>query len=333
LQALAGLSDAVKSLGGLGDTLTTIKASFGAVAQAIGLANKAEQAGTIIKGASAVATGAQATALGAQTVATGAATTASNALNISLLANPIFLLVGVITAVVGALVYFSEETETAEQYNEKLNETLEKQQAILDRQVEKTNRAASNRVKLLQAQGASEKEIFEAQQQQLRAEEDGRLKNLQNLEFTLQDKNVALRKAQSEGEDEQVKSILKEINATREKYKSLRNLDGQYYKDKEIAQAGFDTQQAKDEQKAAEEARKKANDNYKKRLDDLAKYNQARLDAARRIKDLELSLLEDGEDKEKKLADNSIIPLANNSIPLPPPAPISTYDTSLFTDK
>lgn len=302
LQALAGLSDAVKSLGGLGDTLTTIKASFGAVAQAIGLANKAEQAGVAIKGASALATGAQATALGAQTVATGAATTASNALNVSLLANPIFLLIAAIGAVVGALVYFSEETETAEQYNEKLNETLEKQQAILDRQVEKTNRAASNRVKLLQAQGASEKEIFEAQQQQLRAEEDGRIKNLQNLEFTLQDKNVALRKAQSEGEEEQVKSILKEINATREKYKNLRNLDGQYYKDKEIAQAGFDTQQAKDEQKAAEEARKKANDAYKKRLDDLAKYNQARLDAARRIKDLELSLLEDGEDKEKKLA-------------------------------
>lgn len=302
LQALAGLSDAVKSLGGLGDTLTTIKASFGAVAQAIGLANKAEQAGVIIKGAAAAATGAQATALGAQTVATGAATTASNALNVSLLANPIFLLIGAITAVVGALVYFSEEEETAAEASEKLNDEIERQNFLLDLQSEKATRTGQNRIALLKAQGATEQEIHDQELKNLRIAEDNRIKAIQQAEFDQQDYYQSYKRALREGDEETAKSEKKRYDEAVKKYQQLKNLDGQYVKDYEILNTQFSTDQKKEEEKANEELRKKQQEAYKKRLDDQAKYNQARLDAARKIKDLELSLLEDGEVKEKQLA-------------------------------
>jgi hypothetical protein len=95
--------------------------------------------GTTIQSVLAAITGTQTVATNAQTTATAGATVASNSLNVSLLANPVFLLVAGITAVVGALIYFSDETETAEEKTarlnkeqENLNRTLEQQRKTLD---------------------------------------------------------------------------------------------------------------------------------------------------------------------------------------------------------
>jgi hypothetical protein len=106
LQAVAGLSDAVQSLGGLGDTITNIKASFAAATASSTLFNKATVA---------------------QAVATGTATTAQKVMNAVMNANPIFLIIAGITALVGAYALFSSSTEDASVATEKLNTSLEKQ--------------------------------------------------------------------------------------------------------------------------------------------------------------------------------------------------------------
>lgn len=105
LQALMALSEAAKTLGGLGDTLTNIKAQFAAVTAESSLFNKATVA---------------------QAVATGQATTAQKIMNTVMKANPIFLIVGAITAAIAAFALLSGETESASEKTERLNKEQEK---------------------------------------------------------------------------------------------------------------------------------------------------------------------------------------------------------------
>jgi hypothetical protein len=90
LQALAGLSGAIKELGGLKDTLTDVKASFTAAISKSSLFNAVTRE---------------------QAIATGTATTAQKVLNTVMKANPIFLVIGAVTALVGAFALFSSESE------------------------------------------------------------------------------------------------------------------------------------------------------------------------------------------------------------------------------
>jgi hypothetical protein len=108
LQALAGLGDAVKSLGALGDTMTEIKASFLAAATQLGLFTTAKEVDIVVTEG--------------QTIATEGATVATNVLGKSMNALPIFAIIAGITAVVGAIAYFASQTEEAAISEEQLNE-------------------------------------------------------------------------------------------------------------------------------------------------------------------------------------------------------------------
>lgn len=118
LNALAGLSDALKSLGGLRDQLTEIRAAFGAATQSSQLFNRANVA---------------------QAVATGQATTAQKILNTVMNANPILLVVGAVTALVGAYVLYQSTVDENIDKQEALNETLDEYKAGATEAVNKTN--------------------------------------------------------------------------------------------------------------------------------------------------------------------------------------------------
>ena len=113
LQALAGLSDALNSLGALGDTMTEIKASFVAAAAKLGLFTTAKEVDTGVT-------------IG-QTVATEGATVATSTLGATMNALPIFAIIAGLTAVVGAIAYFASQTEeaviTQEDFNQVATET------------------------------------------------------------------------------------------------------------------------------------------------------------------------------------------------------------------
>jgi hypothetical protein len=109
LQALAGLSDALNSLGALGDTMTEIKASFIAAASKLGLLTTAKEVDIVVTEG--------------QIVATEGATVATNVLGKTMNALPIFAIIAGITAVIGAIAYFASQTEEATITQEDLNET------------------------------------------------------------------------------------------------------------------------------------------------------------------------------------------------------------------
>jgi hypothetical protein len=109
LQALAGLSDALNSLGALGDTMTEIKASFIAAATKLGLLTTAKEVDIVVTEG--------------QIVATEGATVATNVLGKTMNALPIIAIIAGITAVIGAIAYFASQTEEATITQEDLNET------------------------------------------------------------------------------------------------------------------------------------------------------------------------------------------------------------------
>jgi hypothetical protein len=105
LQALAGLSDAINSLGALGDTMTDIKASFMAAATQLGFFTVAKETDIVVTGV--------------QTVATEGATVATKVLGTAMKALPIFAIIGGITAIVSLFSSYSERTAEIEQLEKK----------------------------------------------------------------------------------------------------------------------------------------------------------------------------------------------------------------------
>ena len=154
LQELAAMSEALQSLGSLGDTMTEVKAAFGAAFANSTLFNKATVA---------------------QAVSTGTATTAQRVMNTVMNANPIFLIIGAVTALVGAYALFSDATEDAEKAQAKLNAEMERSlerlswlQALNDDLIRGTERDTQRRIAQLKLQGATQEEIFKAEQEGLR---------------------------------------------------------------------------------------------------------------------------------------------------------------------
>ena len=108
LQALAGLSDALNSLGALGDTMNDIKASFVAAASKLGLFTTAKEVDIIVTEG--------------QIGATEGASVATATLGATMNALPIIAIIAGLVAVVGAIAYFASQTDEAAISTEEFNE-------------------------------------------------------------------------------------------------------------------------------------------------------------------------------------------------------------------
>lgn len=112
LQAVAGLADALQVLGGLGDTLTQIRAGFIAAAQKLGIL-------VVVKEADVVATNAQTTATVAQEAATEGAAVATGVLGKSMRALPIIAIVAALASLVYMVYDYISSSSKAEEATKK----------------------------------------------------------------------------------------------------------------------------------------------------------------------------------------------------------------------
>jgi len=142
LQALAGLGDALKTLGGLGDMLTEIKAGFVAAASKMGLFTVAKEVDTAVTVQNTVATGVNTAATVTQTTATGAATTATRLLNLTMLMNPYLLVAAGLAAVGIALYSMMGKSKEAEQQERIRNEVAEESLKVTNEMNQKIGQEA-----------------------------------------------------------------------------------------------------------------------------------------------------------------------------------------------
>jgi len=136
LQALAGLGDALKTLGGIGDTLTEIRAGFTAALTKMGLFTAATNAQTLATESQVLATEANTVATTAQAVATEGAAVASGVLGKAMKAIPFVA----IAAAIGTAVYAMYEWLTVSDEEAKKAAEAKRLEEERQKAIEETNK-------------------------------------------------------------------------------------------------------------------------------------------------------------------------------------------------
>jgi DNA repair exonuclease SbcCD ATPase subunit len=183
----------------------------------------------------------------------GAAT--MRVLNVVMAANPILLVVAGITALVGALAYFTSSSESAAEANDKLNESLKRQEEALDASNSRLIKSGETKLAILEAQGADEKKIHNQTVQNIKNEEKVRQNNIKFIEQKHNEKKLLLKRAYEDEDSELIKATRAEIYQTKAKYDELYSLKQDLNDKIRIENIRFATQQ---KQEQAEEDKKNA---------------------------------------------------------------------------
>jgi hypothetical protein len=230
--------------------------------------------------------------------AVGGTTGAMKALRLSMLAIPIVAIIAGIVALVAALVYFAKEEEKAEEMNNRLTTSYERQSEALGRSVAKQKNEIDNLIKIRTAQGASDEELHSLELQRIKDAEVARRQSIATEKGLIQQRAVAYYQARSEGNKDLQESIRQEMLQHQTKYKDLELLDGNYKASKITLDAEFKKKQAEKEDEAekkqADASKAWAEKAKKKREED----EKLRLDRIKLMKDLMLASIED-EDLQK----------------------------------
>lgn len=268
-------------------------------------ANLEKESQLVIKAKSAatvISTGVQY----AYTVAVGTTTGAMKALRIAMLAVPIVALIAGIIALISWLSESTEAVETVEEANDKLTASIDRGREALDRAQASYIRDIDNKIKLAKAYNKSADEIHGLELERIKREETVRRQNVKTTEAAIHDKTQLYKRALAEENSEQAKKIKEEIQAEKKKVKDLKELDGQFRVDLQVAEQEFRNEQAKNSEQqnkeAADRSKKAADERTraeeeKRREDEAAA--QKKLELERTITDLSIAAMQEGEEKRR----------------------------------
>ena len=222
----------------------------------------------------------------------------------TLLTNPLFLLVAVIGAVVDAIVYFAQEEATAEEESEKLNATIERQNAVFDRNSEVLRQNAKFKVDLAKAQGKSTKEVAQLELQALQTEEKIRRERLVKDKEQLMEKKRLYMTALREENEEVAKKLHVEIQADKQAIQSLKNGRQKYYQDRKLLLINTENQLKEEREKA----KQKELDQQK----EIAEKQKANYEAYKQRKQAEAQLAKEIAENIQKLTNESASQTVDN---------------------
>ncbi len=249
----------------------------------------------VVTKAKAIATGVVTTVQTAWTAATAGTTVAMGALKVAMLAIPLVAILAGIVALVVALKDLASATEMVERVNDKLDKSFEKVTEAFERFDAKTKQSISNRIKLAKAQGKSIEEVHELEMEQLEINEKSRKKDIEITSSLLKQKRALLKTAREYELDDQADAILEDIKASKEHYKELKLLDGQYYADKQVLEIEHQKALAEEEKKAQD----KRNADWKRASEKRQREEEAearrQIERQRLLEDLIIENIEDEE--------------------------------------
>jgi hypothetical protein len=179
LQALAGLGDALETLGGLGDKLTEIRAAFAATAAKMGLFTSAKAVDTTVT-------------IG-QTAATEGATVATSGLGKAMKALPIVALIAGVAAIAAAFISFGSSQAKITEEQQALNDTMDEFKEATAEAIVQTSKVG-NAFKLAREGVMSKKDALALYNKELGGT-FGEAKNLNEAEELFRSKTDAYIKA------------------------------------------------------------------------------------------------------------------------------------------
>lgn len=188
----------------------------------------------------------------------------------TILANPMFLIVGAITAIGYAIYKFMDDTAELEAEHEKLNKTIERQNALMQIQQDVYLQRGQNALALLQSQNAGEEKLHNQRVANIIDEEMVRQDQMANEQRQLAERQAMYKKFLDEGENELAKKVKSEIEANKLKIVQLRSQEGQYKVDLQIEDNNFSQWKKEQREKEIEENKQnnqEAIESYKARLE------------------------------------------------------------------
>lgn len=218
--------------------------------------------------------------------AVGTTTGAMKALRIAMLSLPIVAIIAGIVALVAALASFTSANEEAEDQNNALNASFEKQNEALEANSRAYKRNADNKRAIMVSENASAQELFEFDKQRLKDEEVLRKKNVKMLQGIIPQKTAAYKKALAEENWELAKTIREETKQMRKKYKDFKELDGQYAVDRKLLENNYQNDLAKADEDAKKKQEQKNKDWRQKEKERKAAEAQKALEETRLYEDL-----------------------------------------------
>lgn len=230
---------------------------------------------------------------GVYATAVGTTTGAMKALRVAMLAIPIVAIIAGIVALVAVISSLSAAEETAEERNNKLTESYERQQEAFDRAMASRKRETQNQIDLAKARGASESEVFQMERDQILENEAIRKKSIRAEEIMIRLRKDAYARALLEGNDDLAKSIREEIAQHRTKFKDLKAMDGQYKTDLELQRLEFQKQEKEKQDEADKQASDKAKANAEAAKRRREEEQKKRLEQERMYEDLVIANIED----------------------------------------
>ena len=164
----------------------------------------------------------------AANAATKAGTVGMKIFNAAVKGSPIFWLVTAITAVVGAFAYFFSSTEDLTASTENLNAAYDKLTSSMDRVNDRRKALADTQMRILKATGASEEELRATRLKNLKDDEKARLEDLALQKAVLEEGKKLYKEAKEAEDDEAARAAKETIQKARDKYHTLKNMEGQY---------------------------------------------------------------------------------------------------------
>lgn len=225
--------------------------------------------------------------------AVGTTTGAMKALRIAMLAIPIVALIAGIVALVAVVNSLSSAEKSAEEINNELTASYEKQQETFDRVMASRKRETQNQIDLAKARGASEAEVFQMEKDQILENEAIRKKSIRAEEIMIKLRRDAYTRALIEGNEELATSIKDEIAQHRTKYKDLKALDGQFKTDLELQRLEFEKEQKEKQDEANKQAADKAKANAEAAKRRREEEQKKRLEMERAYEDLVIANIAD----------------------------------------
>jgi hypothetical protein len=232
----------------------------------------------------------------ASNAATKAGTVGMKIFNAAVKGSPIFWLVTAITAVVSAFAYFFSSTEDLTTSTENLNAAYDKLTTSMDRVNNRRKALADTQMRILKATGASEEELRATRLKNLKEDEKARLENLALQEAVLEEGKKLYKEAKEAEDDEAARAAKETIKTAREKYHTLKNMEGQFQASiLEEIQAGNEEIKSEAEKRVKEEEDRQA-----KRVAKYKEFLRDKETARKLIEDLTNKAIED--DREREIA-------------------------------
>ncbi len=224
----------------------------------------------------------------AQIAIQAAAAAGMAVLNAIMNLNPVFLLITAFAALAGAMAWLTSSTEVAEEANEKLNKTMEREQRLIDETINKQRKLGEQRLKVAQLTGAAEDELHQIRLDNLATEEKARKLQIKKELADIQRKRTIYKQALKEENEELAKSTKEEIQTSRSRYRELLSQNGDYQRAKQIENLEFtnfqkqqeeeqtrkEQQELEKRQQAWRKQREKRQQEEKQRIEELDKFEE-----------------------------------------------------------